>query len=131
MHSSLLISINPVAQEKTALATNYTCRGLWHFTEIFTGAAHFSDYISAVHTSCNVFIILAFIRLLPSCVNELEKLIFSSSSQCQNNMKFYPLKHVSHFGYIIKCLKSKPPMLLQSVVVHGCSKQMYTTICST
>lgn len=73
MHRSLLISINPAAQEKTALATNYTCRGLWHLTEIFTGAAHFSNYISDVHTSCYVFIVLAFIRLLASCVNEIEK----------------------------------------------------------
>lgn len=114
MHSSLLISINPVAQEKTALATNYTWWGLWHLTEIFTGAAHFSNYISAVHTSCYVFIMLAFILLPPSCVNEMEKLISSSSSWCQkpparplasvlvasntehdeSNIKFYPLKHI-------------------------------------
>ena len=79
MHSSLLLPINPVARQ-TALATNYTCTGLWHLTCIFTSAAHFSNYISVVHTSCYVFITPALIHSLPSCVNETDALISSSSS---------------------------------------------------
>lgn len=122
MHSSLLISINPVAQEKQ-LWLQITHVGVFGISLKYLSVQLILDYISAVHTSCYMFIILVFIRLLPSCVNEIEKLILAHhlsvrshqlfplwtcwwllTQRVENNMKFYPLKHVSHFGYIIKCL---------------------------
>lgn len=90
----------------------------WHLTEIFTGAAHFSNYICAVHTSWDVFIIPAFTCVLPSCVHETEQLIFNSSSLCHKPLayslgkfctvyakgwreRYEALKHILHFGWII------------------------------